>query len=650
MPPHPRARLALPFVLCAVLAGCGRPPPGAPPTPNDADAQAEVHGASGQPPVVFAEPPDDPPAERPPCRAGVQPTLFTFPRAPRRIAPLRVVALSDVALPGRLALVDAKGREVAATDVVLGSGPPYRLELDVAKPPAGKLKLRFEQPGCDGAAPKDETVWVQAGTPERRELPAPLDVSWVGRRAWTHALENLYSAWIERLFAAPEGASPSWASLADVLHDPARNLFYDYLGAGEDEVPGPIKPDCADLPFFLRAYFAWKLDLPLGVSTCNRGGGGEPPTCKPELVTQATPPLHPKDTAADAFYAFLRGPLADKAHSGSARIPADDEVSDYYPVPLTWESLRPGTVYADPFGHVLVLAARVPATRGRPAELVAVDGQPDGTVARKRYWRGNFLYAKARELGGPGFKRFRPLVKKDGELERATNEEVTKHPAYGDLDLGPSALDAETFYDRLDAVLAPKPLDPRAVLLSTIDALEEQVRARVRSVENGRAWLARATEPVPMPEDADLFETQGPWEDYSTPSRDLRLLIALDVARGVPARVLRHPARYALPAGASAERVAAALDVLLADELRKRSISYTRSDGSSFPLPLAEILARASRLEVAYNPNDCPEIRWGAPAGSPEAAPCAAHAPEDQRQRMEAVRAWFRERRRPARR
>ena len=76
---------------------------------------------------------------------------------------------------------------------------------------------------------------------------------------------------------------------------------------------------------------------------------------------------------------------------------------------------------------------------------------------------------------------------------------------------------------------------------------------------------------------------------------------------------------------------------------------YTRTDGSPFTLSLAEILARSAALEMAYNPNECVESRWGALAGSAELATCRAHAPADQTARMETYRAWFHERRRPPR-
>jgi hypothetical protein len=52
---------------------------------------------------------------------------------------------------------------------------------------------------------------------------------------------------------------------------------------------------------------------------------------------------------------------------------------------------------------------------------------------------------------------------------------------------------------------------------------------------------------------------------------------------------------------------------------------------------------------MGYNPNDCVEVRWGAPADSKEAATCRRHAPAEQVERMRAYREWFSERRRPPR-
>jgi hypothetical protein len=135
----------------------------------------------------------------------------------------------------------------------------------------------------------------------------------------------------------------------------------------------------------------------------------------------------------------LDSTVADTVHSGSGRAPAGDDSTDYYPVALTPETLRPGAVYADPYGHILVLARRVPQSGDAAGVFLAVDGQPDGTIARKRFWRGNFLMAEDPRLGSPGFKRFRPIVRdKNGSLRRLTNAEIAKSPHYGDYSLVPS--------------------------------------------------------------------------------------------------------------------------------------------------------------------------------------------------------------------
>jgi hypothetical protein len=148
-----------------------------------------------------------------------------------------------------------------------------------------------------------------------------------------------------------------------------------------------------------------------------------------------------------------------------------------------------------------------------------------------------------------------------------------------------------------------------------------------------------------MPDGAKIFETNGDWEDFSTPSRDLRILIAMDVARALPARVARRPGRYAMPAGKTPEGVQADLEARLAKELLERTFEYTRSDGSPWKLTLRDVVDREAALEMAYNPNDCVELRWGAPDNSQEASTCKRHAPQAQRAKMSSeYRTWFRER------
>ena len=152
-----------------------------------------------------------------------------------------------------------------------------------------------------------------------------------------------------------------------------------------------------------------------------------------------------------------------------------------------------------------------------------------------------------------------------------------------------------------------------------------------------------------MPDGPAIFETSGAWEDFSTPSRDLRLLIAIDVVRGFPDRVARRPDRYAMPRGRSIADVKAELQGVLISELAARRFSYPRSDGSPWTLALKDVLDRVVDLEMAYNPNDCVEARWGALPATPEHATCRRQAPDHQRRLMDRYRIWFSTRTRPPR-
>ncbi|MEW6454656.1 MAG: hypothetical protein AB1490_28720 [Pseudomonadota bacterium] len=594
------------------------------------------------------------------CDEASDIAVLPSPIAPWKGAPLRVLVASERAADGELSLTGPDG-QVAARSRDRKGGPPYFWTAEVKTPAAGTWRVTLSRSGC-GPVTRDITV--------RAEKPAgPGSVAgsiWPVRAAWTRETENLFSAWIDKLFDAPLDVELSWPALHVGLRDPSRNFLFNHLGLNEDQMNMVLRPDCADLPYFLRAYFAFKIGLPYGMSKCSRGGGGRGPTCPAWTsiqssggdanasaadTTGAAPDAPPKPRLglAGAFGAYMKV-VGDTVHSGSARTALADNNTDYYPVALSQQTLRPGTVYADPYGHILMIVKRVPQTAHSAGVILAVDGQPDGTVARKRFWRGNFLFAQNPALGGPGFKRFRPVVRgTDGVMRRLSNEQIARNPHYADFSLDQAKLGVEEFYDRMDDVMSPQPLDPLTAMKDAIDSLEEQVKTRVTSVENGRKFQNSGKGEANMPDGPAIFETIGAWEDYSTPSRDLRLLIAIDVVRGFPDRVARRPERYAMPMGKNAASVQAELQSVLAQELATRKFSYPRSDGSQWSLALKDVMERSTSLEMAYNPNDCVELRWGAASGSQEGSTCRKAAPQAQRAKMQKYRAWFTERRRPPR-
>jgi hypothetical protein len=635
---------------------------------------------------------ETPPAGAAPgsCSQAADFSVLPSPLAPWKGAPLRVMIVTEERLEGVISLVAPDGR-VAAKSSDRHGGGPYSWFAEVTDPAAGMwhATLTLDRPTAE-CSTLTRDISVSARKPD--PLPIPSGAFWKVRNSWNQTTESLFSAWIEKLFDAPPDQDLSWKAWHEVLRDRSRNFLFNYLGRGEDNAQTGLRPDCADFAYFLRAYFAYKMGLPFGYSNCSRGTGGKAPKCyqwfdmeHPEVtrpppppeqevasatIAEATPPgqtpailrLFAQPQSAETpvlpaappkaqpkrpttFSEYLRD-VGDVVHTGAVRVAASDENTDFYTVSLTQEALRPGTVYADPYGHVLMLVHRVPEMNGKPGVFLAVDAEPDGSITRKRFWRGNFLFVHDPALGSPGFKHFRPIVRdKNGSLRRLANVEITNSPQYADFSLDQSQMSAEDFYDRMDDVMSPEPLDPVKAMTDAIASLNEQVKTRVTSIENGRRYQEKQAGEVAMPNGASIFETTGAWEDYSTPARDFRLLIAIDVVRGFPDRVVRRAVRYAMPSDRSIEVVKGELQGVLASELASRKISYTRSDGSQWTLSLKEVVDRATQFEMAYNPNDCVEVRWGAPENSEEASTCKRHAPQAQRAKMSSeYRGWFRER------
>lgn len=552
--------------------------------------------------------------------------IWISPLNPKTGEPVKIMAVSTDGPITALTLVDNQGRRTALQSHRRG-GPPWSLLSELEEAGEGQYRIEASRAGKLSACHQ-----FTAGelNPQGRA------------KEWNLATEAFYSAWIEALFGAPHEENLNFTSLEPVLRNAERNFLHNYLGLSEDNKL-PLTPDCADLPYTLRAYFAWKVGLPVAFRACGRGSAKSPPRCGvPTIMAEFTRGI----SSQSSFTKFSRQ-LVNAVHSGSARTGLDDEATDLYPIAMNRETLWPGTVYADPYGHILVLAEWVPQTADRTGMLLAVDAQPDNSVTRKRVWEGTLLFANTASAG-PGFKAFRPLIQTAaGKWRALANDELTDHPGFTAFSLEQDQLTPDDFYAKLAKLINPAGFDPIQAYEATLAALVEQIETRVTSVNNGEAYFRKNPRSViPMPGGAAIFQTIGPWEDYSTPSRDMRLIIAINVLTGLPEKILRHPELFIL-SGQNPAQAKAQIEQHHAKRILENSIRYTRSDGSMWELSLADVLARKAAFEMAYNPNDCAEIRWGAQPDTEEYVTCRRYAPAEQRAKMTQYRAWFRETRRP---
>lgn len=560
---------------------------------------------------------------------GADVRIWSAPLMARPGEKLELMAVATSGELSELLVTGPAGRRVRL-DAVKGGGPPWSLRAALPAPERGSYLIEATR---EGKVVDRTLIQVGKGSGNR------------GSGEWDLSTQAFYAAWVEHLFDAPPEESLSFPSLEPLLRDPRRNFLHDYLSRGEDS-QFPAEPDCADLPYFLRAYFAWKLGLPVSYRFCSRGSAAAPPRCgQPEIDHSFVGTVAP----ASAFRKTSRR-IMDRVTSGTGRTALRDNDTDFYPVPLERSALWPGTVFADPYGHTLIIVKWIPQMKGRSGLLLAVDAQPDNSVARKRFWEGNFLFA-VNPNAGPGFKAHRVPVAGGGKRgwilpANAALNQQSGLPAYS---LEQANLSPGDFYARMERLINPHGLDPAEAYQATLDALMEQLETRVGSVANGEKFMrANPGTVIPMPRGPAIFETIGPWEDFATPSRDMRLLIALRVLADLPERIRRHPELYLLK-GESAEAAAKNIERLHARRSQERFVTYTRSDGTTWRLSLAEIYARRPGLEIAYNPNDCVERRWGAAPGTSDFATCRRRAPAEQRERMEKYRPWFRETRRPPR-
>lgn len=438
------------------------------------------------------------------------------------------------------------------------------------------------------------------GTEPPSALDQPIDQVWPAANTWNDRLEDEYSDFVERLGQAV--ASRRCRRLDQCLRDPGSNSLYD--DATDRNLT--LEADCADLPYILRAYFSYKRRLPFGFVSSVSGRGGV--VRRGHLDLRYALNIRPEAWRTWRDYRTPREVLSAvgrRVHSGMYRIAPEIENGDFYPVAITRRAVRPGTVFYDPNGHVLVVAQV-----RRDGVIYLLDGHPDGSLTWKRFGQA-FVTGTAR-LGG-GFKNFRPQRWVDGRIVRASNASLPLFDGTAQYDSRRHFINGQrTTYHawvRFSLSEGNTTVDPVTEFREQVRALCRDVADRVEAVNLAiAAGIHRRPHPGQLP--TNIYGTYGEWELYSTPSRDARLKAAF--------RELRET----LVAWPNANVLAPRLRQAWVEETARPEcrFSYTNSLGQPVTFTLDTVLDRLFAL--SFDPYHCPELRWGAPEGSPERATC----------------------------
>lgn len=387
--------------------------------------------------------------------------------------------------------------------------------------------------------------------------------------------------------------------------------------------------DCAQFPYVLRAYFAWKRGLPFSYESgvAVRGGGADPRYSPNGNIVTARTDVR---TGSTSGYRLL-GDLQRAISTASYRMHPDIDGSispDFYSPQLSAQSIRPGTVIYDPNGHAAIVT-RVEAD-GR---IAFIDSHPDNTVTHEYY---DLRFVRARPGVGAGFKNWRPLrlvgydrgtdgALMGGHYELARNADISDfsdeqyygngpRPDDADWANGTFTLNGENldYYDFVRAEVGGGKLefDPVKEVAEMVDSNCADLHYRAQAVEIAlAAGIQNRPEPNRLPR--NIYGTSGDWETYSTPSRDARLKTAFVELRNKAQRFVqmyqRGDTTHLLYTGNDlVNDMIAAYD----REAAKCSLTYTRTNGA--PVTLSYEDARQRLFLISFDPYQCVERRWGA--------------------------------------
>jgi hypothetical protein len=443
----------------------------------------------------------------------------------------------------------------------------------------------------------------------RIEKPKPL---WPALNKWDTAAEKEFSEFVAHLGKAR--ADRVCLRLNSCLLDPRANKLW----SPEDRVL-KVYADCADLPYVLRAYFAYKTKRPFQWTRVIRGKRYTGHNSPRDFIDYTNPDVR-------SVPRLLRR-VKRCVQSGFYRMSGDLEETDTYPVDVRPAFVTPGTVYYDPRGHVLIVYS---VEENGTVRMLA--GHPDNTLTHTTLGP---QFTIGRRHNGGGFRNWRhyTMTQTDPEtftFTRETNAQIIARK--GGLDPDAQYLktyDVDgfkvTYFEWVRGRLSLRGLkiDPMQVFDEKIETLCNDIQERVDAVQialNARIHLKEHPGMLPR----NIYGTSGEWEVYSSPSRDARMKASV-----------RHIHAWIRDVVGWAERNDPRLDYkgdafALSAELQQRWQVHAGSEACQFvyrnsrdepvALSLYDVMDRLFAL--SFDPYHCPEIRWGAKRGSDEYRSC----------------------------
>ncbi len=393
------------------------------------------------------------------------------------------------------------------------------------------------------------------------------------------------------------------------------------------------RSDCADFPYYLRGYFAWKNGLPFtfanDMSPRNvPGNGGDIRyTVFGNMVSSrySTAAVNGKYKSA---IDILNVQIPDGTSSANFRTYYTDSTTDFYPVRISRESVHIGTTMYNPAGHVAIVYKVTD-----DGMVLYIDAHPDNSVSFGQF---DTEFARSRPAHSSGFKNWRPIqlvgaqAAADGSLiggkiVMATNDQLSDYSVeqyfgnsgktLSDNDwnkgrFSKNGIDMEYFdYVRQSLAVGVLKINPLEEMKSLVGFLCGTLKDRVNSVDAAiKGGMDRQTHPERLP--LNIYGADGDWEAFSTPGRDIKLKNAYNGLVNQSAAFIKRWKAKDPNLIYSGTKLAQDLLNVYSDEAMKCQFSYVNSANQKVPLNLEVIRQRVFKL--SFDPYHCVERRWGA--------------------------------------
>ncbi len=450
---------------------------------------------------------------------------------------------------------------------------------------------------------------------------------------WTPADEKAYSEFVSLIGKAVEKRECN--SFQSCLKHPNN----PYRGTDSDNLK--VFADCAKLSYDLRGYFAWKNGLPFSVADEMElrkveGNGGDLRYSKfgNDVVSRLDFLPRQKNGAWKFVNAVqaLNETIPNAVFSANFRFHyenSDDDIlfTDFYPVDISREGIRPGTNIYDPNGHVAIVYKVT-----EDGKIYFIDAHPDNSLTSGLF---GTKFVRSNPGQGAGFKNFRPLKLAGARFEASLGSYVggkikpAKNADLSDYDIvqffgtdrkprtdwgkGPFQSDGVTYgyydYLRVKLSIGNLKLDPvneiQSLTLDLCQTIQDRIEAIAAALHSG---VQAKPHPARLPD--NIYGTSGEWEEYSTPSRDARLKTTFVELKQLSSDLFdmyqKHDPRLVY-SGSDIKQ-----DMLASYQKVSGSckITYKKSNGENVALTVDQVRERL--FDLSFDPYHCAELRWGA--------------------------------------